>query len=235
MGPAAGVRSKIVAVESRAGFAETAAAILAEEIRAAIEAHGRCALALAGGSTPRETYARLAATTHVGRFPWSAVDFYFGDERCVPLDDPESNYRMARDTLFDPLRIPAERIHRIEGERMDPRSAAAEYERLLPDRLDLLLLGIGEDGHTASLFPGSPALDERALRVLAVEAPKPPPRRVTITPPVLESARRILVLASGASKAEAVARALEGPLDPKRTPAQLARRGLWILDRAARL
>lgn len=199
-------------------------------MRAAVAARGRCALALAGGSTPRETYRRLS-TTHAGRL--SSVDFYFGDERCVPPDDPESNFRMAREALFERCGIPDERIHRIAAERADRERAAAEYERLLPDRLDLLLLGIGEDGHIASLFPGSWSLGERARRVVVVESPKPPRRRITITPPVVEAARRVLVLACGASKARAVARALRGEEDPSVVPARLARRGTWIVDRAA--
>jgi 6-phosphogluconolactonase len=112
-------------------------------------------------------------------------------------------------------------------------AVAAEYGRLLPNPLDLVILGMGEDGHTASLFPGSPALDERDARVVLVTGPKAPFRRMTITPPVIESARELLVLMAGAPKAETLARALEGPLDVKALPVQLARRGTWVVEQAA--
>jgi 6-phosphogluconolactonase len=121
----------------------------------------------------------------------------------------------------------------MEGERADRDAAARDYEKWLPDPIDLVLLGIGDDAHTASLFPGSPALDERARRVVPSEGPKPPIHRLTITPPVIEKARDVLMLVAGASKAAAVKRALEGPWDPKQVPSQLARRGTWIIDPAA--
>ena len=201
------------------GEAEAAGRIAAA-IRDAVAARGRCSVALAGGSTPRAIYPLLRG------LPWPSLDFYFGDERAVPTDDPESNYRMAKETLFGAH--PESRVHRMEAERPDLDRAAEEYSQLLPDALDVLLLGMGPDGHTASLFPGSPALDERARKVVAVVGPKPPPRRLTITPPVIEAARTIFVLVRGADKAEAVKRAREGPWNPKDTPAQLARRGLWL-------
>ncbi len=113
------------------------------------------------------------------------------------------------------------------------KTAAREYERSLPPRLDVLLLGMGRDGHTASLFPGSAALDERRRLVLPVLGPKPPAERLTITPPVIEAARRVAVIATGEDKAAMVARAIEGPLAPKAVPVQLARRGCWFLDQAA--
>jgi 6-phosphogluconolactonase len=164
---------------------------------------------------------------------WSRVSVYFGDERCVPPDHPDSNYRMARESLLSRVPIAEANVHRMLGELADRDAAARAYAELLPASLDVIVLGIGEDGHTASLFPGSPALDERARPVLPVIGPKPPPERLTLTPPALERARHILVLASGAGKAEAVARALEGALDPRGTPAQLARSGSWLLDPAA--
>jgi 6-phosphogluconolactonase len=151
----------------------------------------------------------------------------------VPPDHPDSNYRMAQETLFARVPIPAERIHRPEAERLDREAAALAYEKLLPPALDLVVLGIGEDGHTASLFPGSPALEPSERLCVAVVGPKPPPERLSLTPRALSEARVLLMLASGAGKAEAVARALEGEWDPRKTPSQLARRGEWILDRAA--
>ena len=121
----------------------------------------------------------------------------------------------------------------MEAERPDREAAARDYERSLPARLDVLVLGIGPDGHTASLFPGSAALDERQRRVVPVTGAKAPAERLTITPPVIEAARQVAVIASGEDKAAMVARAIEGPLAPKAVPAQLARRGFWFLDEAA--
>ena len=207
-----------------------AAARIAQVLERAV-AHGGCAcVALAGGNTPRSVYRRLAQARQL---PRGQLEIYFGDERAVPPNDPQSNYRMARETLLDTLSIPPAQIHRIVAERTDLEAAADDYAARLPDRLDLIILGIGEDGHTASLFPGSPALDERARKVVAVDAPKPPCRRLTVTPPVIAAARVRIVLASGAGKSNAVARALEGSEDINGCPAQLARAGIWIMDHAA--
>ncbi len=201
---------------------------------ALVDAAGRSeravSLVVAGGSTPGPVYEWLARS---GAVPWERVEIWFGDERCVPPDDPGSNYRMAKETLLDPAAIPPERVHRMEAERADRDGAAAAYARILPGRLDVLLLGMGEEGHTLSLFPGSAALRERERRVVPVTTPKPPPGRLTLTPPAVEGARRIFVLARGEGKAEAVARALEGPLDVDACPVQLARSGGWLLDEAA--
>lgn len=186
-------------------------------------------LALTGGSTPVPVYEWLAAE---GRADWSRVSFYFGDERCVAPDDPASNYGMARRTLLAPLGVPPARVHRMRAERPEPSASAAAYAALLPAPLDVLLLGIGADAHTASLFPGSPALEE-TRRVVAVEAPAEPPCRLTITPPVIAAARRLLVLATGERKASAVRRALEGEEEARGCPARLARHGTWLLDTAA--
>jgi 6-phosphogluconolactonase len=161
------------------------------------------------------------------------VEIYFADERCVPPDDPASNYRMTRETLLDLLPSAPARVHRMEGERSDRDAAARAYEDHLPVRLDLLVLGLGADGHIASLFPGSPSLAESHRRILAVTAPKPPPERLTITPPVVRAARLTVGLVSGAAKAEALARVLDGAGDSEGTPGRLAREGLWLVDTAA--
>jgi len=219
-----------VTVVDRTDFAAMGADRIARLLADAAAARGTATLALVGGTTPRPVYQALAARDDV---PWRQVHVYFGDERAVPPDDPESNFGMARETLLTRVPIPEPQIHRMHAEAADVEAAARSYEALLPARLDLVLLGIGEDGHTASLFPGSSAVTEQARRVLFVTGPKPPPRRLTITPPVLAAARATLVLAAGAAKAEAVARALEGPDDVIGCPAQLARAGYWILDRAA--
>ncbi|PYQ21711.1 MAG: 6-phosphogluconolactonase [Acidobacteria bacterium] len=191
-------------------LARVAAAWLADEMRKAVARAGRCALAVSGGSTPRPAYERLAAQEDV---PWEAVEVYFGDERAVPPSDAQSNYRMAREALLDRVRLSPDRIH--------------------PSALDILVLGMGPDGHTASPSPGSPALRETEKKVVPARAPVPPSERLTVTPPVIATARRVAVLAAGAGKAALVARVLRGPWQPDALPAQLAREGTWLLDRAA--
>jgi 6-phosphogluconolactonase len=186
-------------------------------------------LALAGGTTPRRVYELLAAR----ELPWPRVEIWFGDERCVPPDDEQSNYAMARAALLERAQLPPANVHRMRGELADRDAAARAYEAALPARLDLLLLGIGPDGHTASLFPGSSALRERQRRVVAVVGPKPPPNRLTITPPVIAAAARVVVLATGAEKATAVRCAFESGTDPFECPARLLRDAEWHLDRAA--
>ena len=211
-------------------LARVAAAWLADEMRKAVAQAGRCALAMSGGSTPRPAYERLAAQEDV---PWEAVEVYFGDERAVPPSDAQSNYRMAREALLDRVRLSPDRIHRMEADDPDREAAAARYAALLPSALDILVLGMGPDGHTASLFPGSPALRETEKKVVPARAPVPPSERLTVTPPVIATARRVAVLAAGAGKAAVVARVLRGPWQPDALPAQLAREGTWLLDRAA--
>ncbi|HEU4643840.1 MAG TPA: 6-phosphogluconolactonase [Gemmatimonadaceae bacterium] len=223
------LRPTLLIARDRSALAGSAADWIAEHIAATVAEHGSCAIALAGGTTPAAAYARLARAA----VPWSAVRVYFGDERAVPPDDPASNYHMARETLLRHVPIPRTGIHRMEAESEDPDEAARRYEAVLPDRLDLLLLGVGADGHTASLFPGAPALEETHRHVVPADSPAPPVRRLTITPPVIAAARRVAVLVAGAAKAMAVARALEGALDPREVPAQLARGGTWLLDAEA--
>ncbi len=222
-----------IVVAERPRLVEAAADWIAAALEADTRERGRCAVALAGGGTPRPVYERLAGDPYARRIRWDAVEIYFGDERAVPATDPESNFAMAAAALLGRVPIPGARVHRMDAAARDADAASRAYERLLPDALDVLLLGVGQDGHTASLFPGSPALEERSRRVVPVVGPKPPPRRLTITPPVIAAARRIAVLAAGADKAEAVARALEGPWQPAACPAQLARQAAWFLDREA--
>jgi len=217
-------------VEDPDAVAGWAAEWVAEAIQGAVRHTGSCSLSLAGGTAPRETYRRLSALWAV---PWPQVEIFFGDERAVPPDSADSNYRMAREALLGHVPIPLSRIHRMEAERSDLNAVAREYEALLPAALDVLLLGIGADGHTASLFPHAPALTETQRLVLAVVGGDPLVQRLTITPPVIGRAARLLIIASGADKAAAVARALEGPDDVSGVPAQLARHGTWILDRPA--
>lgn len=211
-------------------LARAAAAWMAEEIKQAVARGGRCALALSGGSTPRPAYERLAAERGV---PWAAVEVYFGDERAVPPTDPASNYRMAREALLDRVDLGAGQVHRMEAEDPDLEAAAARYEALLPERLDVLILGMGPDGHTASLFPGSPLLRETHRRVAPARGPVPPIHRLTITPPVIASARRVAMITAGGAKAKLVAEVRRGSWRPEELPAQLARDGTWLIDRAA--
>ena len=208
-----------------------ASAWLADGIRRAATARGVCRVALAGGETPRPVYVALATTARA--IPWDRVEIFFTDERAVPPDDPQSNYRMVRETLLASVGLPERQVHRMEAERADLAAAAHAYEAQLPPRLDVLLLGMGADGHTASLFPGDAALSERERRVVPVASGAAPSHRLTITPPVVALARRVAVLAAGSEKAETAARALEGPFSPLEVPVQLALAGTWFLDHAA--
>ncbi len=215
--------------------AEAAADRLTEAIAGARDARGAAHIALAGGTTPRKTYELLASRID----DWTGVEVWFGDERAVGPDDPESNFRMASETLLADGGGPE--VHRIEGER-GPEDAAAAYagelKRRLPQEngipvLDLALQGLGPDGHTASLFPGNPAVAATGVCVAVHDAPKPPPDRITLTVPVLRAARSIVFLATGAEKAQAVLGLVAGP-DPK-IPSSLltGERTEVIVDRAA--
>ena len=211
-------------------FAGTAAHHIARSLHAAAMERKLIGLALSGGTGPRPVYEALARIPDV---PWGSVEIYFADERAVPPDHSESNFRLVQESLLNRLPVTPAAVYRMEGERPDVAGAAADYERLLPPRLDVLVLGIGADGHTASLFPQDPAVNEERRRVLAVRAPVPPERRMTITAPVIRAARTRLVLVAGESKARAVALACAGPYDLLACPAQLARNATWIVDEAA--
>ncbi len=209
-------------------FTDAAADWIAQRIRAIVAERGRCALAVAGGSTPRPVYERLAARA----VPWPAVHIYFGDERRVPPDHADSNYRMVREALLD--RVEAGSAHRLNGEASDADAAARAYEALLPAQLDLLVLGMGRDGHTASLFPGSPILaEEGRRRVVAVDGPVGTPARLTLTPLAIREARQRVVLVAGADKADTLARVVGASVEPRVWPVQLALDGVWIVDAAA--
>jgi 6-phosphogluconolactonase len=208
----------------------------------AISSGGRFTLALAGGSTPRAAYSRLGTGDwQLATGDWRLVHILWGDERCVPPDDLRSNYRMAKEALLDRVPIPADQIHRIRGED-DPEKAAAEYERevralLGSEGLDLVLLGLGEDGHTASLFPGQAAVHETVRWVVAVPAPDGTMWRVTLTPAVLNAARNVTFVVSGAAKAQRLEQVLQEPFTPDILPAQSIRptqgRLTWMVDQAA--
>ena len=207
-------------------LAQEGALWMARSLQDALAARPRASLALSGGGTPGPAYQALSQL----KLPWERVDIFFVDERFVPPDHADSNYRLVEDTLLRPLRLPSAQVFRMEGEREDRDAAARDYEAKLPPVLDVVLLGIGPDGHTASLFPGHPALEERERRVLSVVGPKPPPWRMTLTLPVLLSARAVLNLVAGAGKAEAVRRALAGDVS---LPAARVTNTQWMLDSAA--
>lgn len=211
-------------------FASGAADRIAREILDLAPSRPTLSVALSGGNTPGPVNRLLAGR---GDLPWGGMEVYFADERAVPPDHPESNYRMARESLLDRLPAPPRAVHRMEAEREDREAAAAEYARLLPDQFDLLLLGLGEDGHVASLFPHQADPDD-TRRVFPVIAPKPPPRRMTIGPSLVRAAlTRRIVLVQGKAKASAVATACQGAWNPAVCPGQLTREAVWILDQAA--
>ena len=201
---------------------EDVAESAAEAIAAAL-AEGARTLVLAGGNTPKRTYELL---THRD-VTWGRVTILFGDERCVPPDHPDSNYRLAREALLD--RVAPGSVHRIAGE-LGPDEAAELYSRIVAGLapLDVVLLGAGEDGHTASLFPGHPEVGAQGWAVGVRNAPKPPPDRVSLTLPALQGARRVIVLATGAGKADAVAKAKRGEV-----PSGMIAGARWLIDRAA--
>jgi len=201
---------------------EEVAAAAADAIAQALQVGSRT-LVLAGGTTPGRCYQLLADL----EVEWARVAVLFGDERCVRPDHPDSNYRMARETLLN--RVAPATVHRMPAE-LGPEEGAAEYSRivetLLP--LDVVILGIGEDGHTASLFPGHPVLKAKGLVAGVRNSPKPPPERVTLTLAVLQGARQVIILATGAGKANAVAMAKRGEV-----PSGMIAGARWLIDRAA--
>ena len=234
------------------------AAIAAEAaervVRAADEAialSGRFRIGLSGGSTPKALFQLLASEPYRARIDWTNVEVFFADERCVPPDHADSNYRMARETLLSKALIPGDNVYRMRGEVEPPDHAAREYGQMLKEKfggpsieegdgLDLTLLGMGEDGHTASLFPGTPALKETKHRCVANYVEKSTTGkswRLTLTAPFINRSREVLILLAGASKAKVLAEVLEGPRDPQRLPIQLIEptngKLSWLIDVAA--
>jgi 6-phosphogluconolactonase len=212
---------------------------------AALRERGRCTVALSGGSTPKGVYRLLATEPFRARVRWDSIDFFWGDERHVPLDHPDSNYRMAAETLLAKVPVSPKRTHRIHAEIGDAALAAQEYETeiraafgepVATPRFDVMLLGLGNDGHIASLFPGTPALDER--RRLCVEnwVATLSAYRITLTLPLINASRAVVFMVSGAEKSAMVHQILHGR-DAPPLPAQLVKPSdgelCWMLDRAA--
>ena len=229
-------------------WAEAAAEFVLEVGKEAVRANGRFLIALSGGTTPESLYRALTSPAFADRFDWSRTTFFFSDERCVALDDPRSNYALARRALFIPLKIASSQVYRMPGESPDPQAAASEYEQQLrlatktspsaQPSLDLILLGLGEDGHTASLFPGASVLRDHQRVIAATLSPKDPPNRLTMTLGVINRASVIMFLVTGARKA-GVVRAILNPKTEaeRRHPASLVEpeqgRLIWFLDRSA--
>jgi len=217
----------------------------------AVRDSGRFTVALSGGTTPKKLYALLATAPYASRIDWPRVHVFWGDERCVAPDDPASNYRMTREALLDHVPLPAENVHRIRGED-EPAAAAGAYEQELRrtlaasagapssrsgGRFDLVLLGMGDNGHTASLFPRLTAVRENRKWVVAEYVAEVSMWRVTLTPVVINAAAEVVFLVSGAEKASMLHRVLEGPRDPDLLPAQIVAPGegrlTWLVDAAA--
>lgn len=216
-----------------------AAAMIVALLQAAIAERGRAALALAGGSTPRGVYERLAAPPLAGELDWSRIFVYFGDERCVPPNHPSSNFRMANEALLSRVPLVPDHVFRIDAER-PPADAAARYAALLDAAppLDVVLLGMGDDGHTASLFPGTPGLDspDAGPRAMATTSPLAPTNRVSLTLRAINESRDVLFLVSGAGKAARLAEVLREQASgcPTLPAARVhARSVTWLVDSAA--
>jgi len=220
--------------------AQAAAATLVELLRQAIEERDIARIALAGGRTPRILYRHLVDEYH-DRLDWSRVEFYFGDERLVPLDHPDSNFRMAKESLFKGLQLPNHQLFpMLSNEQHDPEQNAWLYEKSLyrwaageVPRLDIALLGMGEDGHFASLFPDTPALDERDRLVVVNPVEKLHSRRLTMTFPMFLAARHVIFLVTGTEKSAALSRVRDGDFALPAGKLMQQRDGLWFVDAAA--
>ena len=242
------MRHGVEVVPDKRALMEAGAAAFAAAARAAIAAHGRFVTALSGGSTPRALFELLATERFAASIDWSRIHVCWGDERAVPPDADASNCRMAREALLDHVPIPPSQVHRIRGEE-PPMIAAAAYERTLRTlfatpvgpprpvpgaRFDLVLLGMGDNGHTASLFPGLQAVRETERWVVAESIAEVRMWRITLTPVVLNGAAEVLFLVSGGDKASMLHRVLDGPVRPDTYPAQIVAphhgRLRWLVD-----
>lgn len=240
--------SDLLVVADQVALAQEAAKRVVAIAEEAVARCGRFTVALAGGSTPKCLYSLLATEPYCTRLPWLETHLFWGDERAVRPEHPDSNFGMARTTLLSRVPILADQIHRMQAERKDLDAAASEYEAKIartlaaqppdePPAFDLILLGLGTDGHTASLFPYSEALQEAKRWVAPNYIPKLKANRLTLTTPILNRAATVLFLVSGGEKAAVLQAVLEGSPDPERLPAQLIRpvagRLVWLVDQAA--
>jgi 6-phosphogluconolactonase len=227
------------------GLIQAAAYLFAGTVLESVATRGQCICALSGGSSPRALYARLPNSPYRESLPWDKLFFFWGDERCVLPDDPESSYHLARTTWLAQVPVPEGNIFRVRGE-LGPQAAAEEYARQLKSmafpglawpRFDFVLLGLGADGHTASLFPGSTETSGAATVAVTAHYQDRPANRVSLTPSVFNSARNVVFLATGAEKAQALAATLTGARDPLQCPAQRIHpddgKVYWLVDEAA--
>jgi 6-phosphogluconolactonase len=244
--PAVAAR-EIRILPSGPAIAARAAQILVEAARSAAGEKRTFSVALAGGSTPKALYALLAAEPLRSQVPWSSLNLFFGDERHCPPDQPDSNFRMATEAMLSKAPIDAKQVHRILAENPDASQAADQYEQVLRSefrvapgqrpRFDLVLLGMGNEGHTLSLFPGTKALHDNGRFVMHNWVGKLFTDRITMTAPVVNNAALVLFMVAGADKAPALKAVLEGPYEPEQLPSQLIApengKSLWLIDPAA--
>jgi 6-phosphogluconolactonase len=234
-------------------LSRAAAELFIEDSKQAVSRRGRFLVVLSGGSTPMELYKLLAQSPYREQMDWMRVHVFWGDERCVPMEDPENNYRQARDVLLNQVSIPKENIHRVLSDAstwlstsLEPVEAAKDYANILKrfasppldwPRFDLVLLGMGEDGHTASLFPDSKVNVTAPTMAVIAQYQNRPANRVTLTPLVFNSARRIIFLVNGKSKSQTLANVLYGEYQPEKLPAQRIHPTdgelMWMVDQSA--
>jgi 6-phosphogluconolactonase len=238
---------EVYILKNAAELSATAAELIVEMIQEVLQHKDRFTFALSGGSTPKELYSLLSGDPYRDQIAWDKIHFFWGDERHVPPDHPDSNYRSAQERMLSKVPLPPENIHRVRGETPDAQQAAEDYEQELMGlfnlsagqvpKLDCVLLGMGPDGHIASLFPGTRAVWEKKRLVVSNWVEKFMHSRITMTFPVLNNARRIIFLVAGGNKAEVLREVLEGDETTELLPAQMIRPDhgnvLWLVDRAA--
>ncbi|BAY49966.1 6-phosphogluconolactonase (plasmid) [Scytonema sp. HK-05] len=241
------VKPEIQVFANPEALTQAAATKFVQQAHQAIQARGRFTIALSGGSTPKSLYALLATQPWGNQIPWNQVHLFWGDERHVPPSDPSSNFRMTQERLLFQVPIPHQNVHRIKAENPDAQAVAAEYERDLKQffqlgehqfpRFDLVLLGMGANGHTASLFPGTAAVDEQTRLVVAPWVEELNTNSITLTPPAINNALEVIFFVTGTEKAATLKAVLEGQYQPERLPAQIIRptqgKVVWMVDQAA--
>jgi 6-phosphogluconolactonase len=240
-----GDRGRVRIVDDADALAREAAELFISNANEAVARNGSAAIVLSGGSTPKKMGQLLAEDGYRERVPWDKLHIFWGDERWVPIESPESNAGEAKRAFLDEVGIPNERVHPFETVGIPPDESAARYESLVRSTVgatgvpsfDLILLGMGDDGHTASLFPGTDAIHETDRLVVSNFVPKLDTTRLTFTPPLINAGRNVVFLAAGGGKADRLAEVLDGPVDIDRLPSQVVRPGhggpTWLIDRAA--